>query len=64
MVPERLYTVVLEGQVVERETMFLAGRFRKLEYRTTNVPFSLALYGHAARSGTVEARVEGRVRAN
>ena len=63
LVPERVYTVVLEGQVVERETMLLAGRFRKLAYRTTSVPFTLALYGHAGKAGRIEARAEGRVRA-
>jgi hypothetical protein len=55
--------VVLEGQVVERETMLLAGRFRNLKYLTTNVPFTLALYGYAAKAKRIEARVEGRVRA-
>ncbi len=61
--PERVYRVVMEGQVMERQTAFLAGRFRKLDYETTEVPFTLALYGHAARSGRIEARQEGRVRA-
>lgn len=60
--PDRVYTVVLEGQVVERETMLLAGRFMKLDYATTNVPFTLALYGHAAKHGRIEAQREGRVR--
>lgn len=59
--PERVYTVALEGQVVERETMLLAGRFRKLDYATSPTPFTLALYGHAARHGKIEARKEGRV---
>jgi predicted esterase len=59
---DRLYTVALEGQVVERETMLLAGRFEKLDYNTTNVPFTLALYGHAAKLGRIEAKTEGRVR--
>ena len=63
LVPDRVYTVVLEGQVVERETMLLAGRFRKIEYQTTNVPFTLALYGYAAKSKRIESRIEGRVRA-
>jgi predicted esterase len=58
----RAYTVALEGQVVERETMLLAGRFKKLDYQTTEVPFTLALYGHAAKTGRIEARREGRVR--
>jgi poly(3-hydroxybutyrate) depolymerase len=59
--PERVYTVALEGQVVERETLDLAGRFEKLDYQTTGVPFTLALYGHAAKTGRIEARLEGRV---
>lgn len=60
--PARRYRVVLEGQVVERETMRLAGRFKRLAYQTTDVPFTLALYGHAARSGEIRAEREGRVR--
>jgi predicted esterase len=59
--PERIYTVVLEGQVVERQTILLAGRFRRLDYSSTAIPLTLALYGHAARSGRIEARREGRV---
>ncbi len=60
--PERVYRVVMEGQVVERQSAFLAGRFRKLDYETTGIPLTLALYGHAARAGRIEARQEGRVR--
>jgi hypothetical protein len=60
--PDRVYRVALEGQVVERETMLLAGRFHKLDYQTMAVPFTLALYGHAARTGRIEAAREGRVR--
>ena len=56
------YVVALEGQVVERETMRLAGRFKRLRYTTTETPFTLALYGHAARHGEINPRVEGRVR--
>lgn len=59
--PERIYTVVLEGQVVQRETMRLAGRFRKLDHRVTNIPFTVALQGHAARSRELRAVREGRV---
>jgi len=59
--PDRIYTVALEGQVVERETLDLAGRFEKLDYQTSDVPFTLALYGHAAKKGRIEARLEGRV---
>lgn len=60
-VPDRVYSVVVEGQVVERETMRLAGRYKKLKYRTTDTPFTVALYGHAARSKELRAREEGRV---
>ena len=59
----RVYVVAMEGQVMERETALLAGRFRKLDYVTTPIPLTLALYGHAARTGRIEARREGRVRA-
>ena len=62
LVPDGVYTVVLEGQVVERETMLLAGRFRRLKYEITAAPFSLALYGQAAKSKRIEAKHEGRVR--
>ncbi len=48
--PNRRYTVALEGQVVERETISLGGRFGKLPYKTTNIPLTMALYGHAAGS--------------
>ena len=57
----RIYTVVMEGQVVERETIRLAGRFKNLDYQTTEIPFTLALYGYAASKGTIEAKREGRV---
>ena len=60
--PHRTYLVVLEGQVVERETMRLAGRFKQLAYHTTEIPFSVALYGHAVRSRELRAVREGRVR--
>jgi predicted esterase len=59
--PARRYTVVMEGQVVERETVLLAGRFKKLEYTSTNTAFTLALYGYAAKLKKIEARAEGRV---
>lgn len=49
--PARVYTVALEGQVVERESMLLAGKFRKLDYVTTPVSLTMALYGHAVRHG-------------
>lgn len=53
--PARRYRVALEGQVVERETMYLAGRFRKLDFKVTDVPFTLALYGYAAAQGALAA---------
>lgn len=59
--PERRYQVVMEGQVPQRETASLAGRFRTLPHRQADVAFTTALYGHAKRSGKIEARVEGRV---
>lgn len=61
--PEKLYRVALEGQVVERQSMLLAGKFRKLDYRTTDIPLTLALYGYAARSGTIQPPAPGRVEA-
>lgn len=57
----RKYVVALEGQVVERETMRLAGRFKQLAWQTTDIPFSVALYGHAAQSRELHAIREGRV---
>ncbi|MBK9170763.1 MAG: 5'-nucleotidase C-terminal domain-containing protein [Bryobacterales bacterium] len=62
LVPDRVYRVAMEGQVVERESILLAGRFKKLDYRTTGVPLTLALYGHTAKSGKIVAAREGRVR--
>jgi len=59
--PERHYRVVMEGQVVQRETVQLAGRFKKMPHRKADVAFTTALYGHAKRLGKIEARVEGRV---
>ncbi|HLF92591.1 MAG TPA: 5'-nucleotidase C-terminal domain-containing protein [Planctomycetota bacterium] len=58
----RVYTVALEGQVPERETIFLAGRFGKLPVRMTDVPFVASLYAHAAATGKIGADREGRVR--
>lgn len=59
--PDRKYRVVMEGQVVQRQTAQLAGRFKKMPYQQSDVAFTTALYGHAKRSGKIEARVEGRV---
>ena len=60
--PDQKYRVVLEGQVVERETMRLAGRFKRLPFVTTTVPFTLALYGHASRSPEITLGTRDRVR--
>jgi predicted esterase len=60
--PEKLYTVTLEGQAVERQSMLLAGKFRRLDYHTTGIPLTLALYGHAARQRNIVAPPPGRVR--
>ena len=66
--PDRIYTVVMEGQVVERETILLAGRYNRSErhatfdYQMTDIPLTLALYGYAANRGEMEVAVEGRVR--
>jgi hypothetical protein len=51
----------MEGQVVQRETVQLAGRFKKLPHQKADSSFTMALYGHAKRLGKIEARVEGRV---
>jgi len=60
--PARTYSVAFEGQVMERQTILLGGRFKQLDYRTTDTPLSMALYAHAAGSGRIEAKAEGRVR--
>jgi len=60
--PERVYRVALEGHVAYWETLLQAGHFGKLRYRITETPLSVALYGHAARQGVIQARREGRVR--
>lgn len=60
--PDRVYRVAMEGQVVERDSIRLAGRFLKLDYRVTEVPFTTALYGWAARNPVMAAGREGRVR--
>jgi len=59
--PDRRYQVVMEGQVVQRETLQLAGRFRQLSHRQSEIAFTTALYGHARQRGKIEARIEGRV---
>jgi len=60
--PDQRYSVVMGGEVVDRQTILLAGRFGKLPYTVTDTPFTMALYGYAAKSGRIEARFEGRVR--
>jgi hypothetical protein len=62
LVPQRLYKVVLEGQVPERESIALAGRFGTLSYRSTETPFLGALYAHAVAEGRVSAPAPGRLR--
>ena len=62
--PEKLYSVTLEGQVVERQSVLLAGKFRRLDYQTTEIPLTLALYGYAAKTGRIVAAPPGRVRQN
>lgn len=59
---DRVYRVVFEGQAMERQSVLLAGRFRKLDYQVIGIPLTMALYGHAARSGRIAATREGRVR--
>jgi hypothetical protein len=52
----------MEGQVFERDTTIrLAGRFKQLPHRVTDVPMSVALYRYAALSKVVTAQREGRV---
>jgi hypothetical protein len=60
--PDQKYVVVLEGQVVERETMRLGGRFKRIPFVTTTAPFTLALYGHASRSREMTRDSQDRVR--
>jgi 2',3'-cyclic-nucleotide 2'-phosphodiesterase (5'-nucleotidase family) len=59
--PHRSYRVVLEGQTMEEESLRLGGRFGRLAHHTEEVSFLMALYGHAARSGVIAPRLEGRV---
>jgi predicted esterase len=59
--PDRIYTVALEGQTVERESMLLAGLFRRLDYSTTRISLTLALYHYAARTGKITLPDSGRV---
>jgi 5'-nucleotidase len=59
---QRTYKVVLEGQVPERETMYLAGNFGKLTYLTTDIPFSAALYAYTVARKQIVGPLEGRVR--
>jgi predicted esterase len=59
---DRLYKVVVEGQVPERQTVSLAGRYGTLPYTVTEVPLLGALYAHAVASGRIVVETEGRVR--
>ena len=60
--PAKTYMVAMEGQAMERETVWLAGRSKKLLYQTTGIPLTLALYGYAAGDGVIAAKIEGRVK--
>lgn len=60
--PERTYLVALEAQAVEYPTFRLGGLFRNLDYTPTSTHLTLALYGSAARTGIIQAGIEGRVR--
>ena len=65
--PGRAYRVTLMRQVPERGenrgTMSLAQYQGNLDYDLSEVTLRAALYAHAVRSGKIEAKVEGRVRA-
>jgi hypothetical protein len=61
---DRIYTVALEGQTVERDEkvyLGLAGRSATLRYDVTDIPLTLALYGYAARAKELRAPREARV---
>ncbi|MEN6533244.1 MAG: 5'-nucleotidase C-terminal domain-containing protein [Bryobacteraceae bacterium] len=58
----KTYTVALEGHVAHWETLLQAGHFGKFPYKLTEIPLSVALYGHALRQRTITIRREGRVR--
>ncbi len=60
--PAKSYKVVLEGQVPERETLYLAGMFGTLNYQVTDRPFSTALYAYAAMHPRIAVATEGRVK--
>ena len=61
--PTRRYTVVCEGQVVTRETLFLAGRFRKVAYRELEPTVVSGAWRYVVDNGGVmTAEREGRVR--
>jgi len=59
--PDRAYKVALEGQVPDRQTIQLAGRFGTLATTITEVPFHGALYAHAVATGRIVVET-GRVR--
>jgi predicted esterase len=58
----RLYSVVFEGHTAHRDSGMLAERLWKQNHHVLDVSLSMALYGHAVRSGRIQARPEGRVR--
>lgn len=59
--PDRIYTVALEGQVPERQTFQLAGRFGTMLTTKTEIPFVGALYAHATSTGRIAVET-GRIR--
>jgi pimeloyl-ACP methyl ester carboxylesterase len=61
--PKRVYRVALEGQVPERETIFLAGRFGTLKVALAKVSFVSALYAHAVSTGRIAVDGPARIRA-
>jgi len=63
LVPDRTYTVCFDGAAMTNDVMMLmAGRFGKIPYRETESPLGTVLYGYAVKTGTIEPRIEGRVR--
>jgi hypothetical protein len=51
----------MEGQVPDRETILLAGRFGQLNEKVLEIPLVGALYAHATRSQPIEVPSMGRV---
>ena len=63
IVPQRTYTVACEGQVLSRETMYLAGRFGKIAFEELEPTVVSGAWRYIAdHGGVVRASLEGRVR--